>query len=26
MITHQVPIREFEGPQPFFDADGQLID
>jgi hypothetical protein len=26
MITHQVPIGEFEGPQPFFDADGQLID
>jgi len=23
---HQVPIGEFEGPHPFFNADGTLID
>jgi 3',5'-cyclic AMP phosphodiesterase CpdA len=26
MVTHQVPIGEFDGPHPFFDAAGNLID
>jgi Icc protein len=26
VVTHQIPIGEFDGPHPFFDADGKLID
>jgi 3',5'-cyclic-AMP phosphodiesterase len=26
VVTHQVPIGEFDGPHPFFDVDGKLID
>lgn len=26
VVTHQVPIGEFDGPHPFFDANGNLID
>jgi 3',5'-cyclic-AMP phosphodiesterase len=26
IVTHQVPIGEFDGPHPFFGADGNLID
>jgi Icc protein len=26
VVTHQIPIGDFEGPYPFFDADGKLID
>jgi hypothetical protein len=25
LVTHFVPIGEFPGPFPFFDADGQLL-
>jgi 3',5'-cyclic AMP phosphodiesterase CpdA len=25
LVTHQVPIREFDGPHPFFGADGKLL-
>lgn len=25
VVTHQVPIGEFAGPHPFFDADGRLL-
>jgi hypothetical protein len=26
VVTHQIPIGEFDGPHPFFGADGKLID
>lgn len=26
LVTHQVPVGAFDGPHPFFDADGNLID
>lgn len=26
VVTHQVPVGAFDGPHPFFDADGKLID
>ena len=26
VVTHQVPVGAFDGPHPFFDADGNLID
>ncbi|MGJ4994539.1 phosphodiesterase [Bradyrhizobium sp. HKCCYLS3077] len=26
VVTHQVPIGDFDGPHPFFNADGSLID
>jgi 3',5'-cyclic-AMP phosphodiesterase len=26
MVTHQIPIGDFDGPHPFFDAEGKLID
>jgi hypothetical protein len=25
LVTHQVPIGEFDGPHPFFGADGKLL-
>jgi hypothetical protein len=25
VVTHQVPIGEFDGPHPFFGADGKLL-
>jgi hypothetical protein len=25
LVTHQVPIGEFDGPHPFFAADGKLL-
>ncbi|MDU6138952.1 MAG: phosphodiesterase, partial [Bradyrhizobium sp.] len=26
LVTHQIPIGDFGGPHPFFNADGTLID
>jgi Icc protein len=25
LVTHQVPIGEFDGPHPFFGPDGRLL-
>ena len=25
LVTHQVPVGEFDGPHPFFSADGKLL-